>query len=262
MGMADNKEIVNKIAEENKIAKENKTAVENKIAEESKTAEESKIAQESKKAENKMPENQTIIKHYDNLIAQGNDPFYDPLPLKQYMDKWDGASFLKELKVNKECEVLEIGVGTGRLAVRVLELGCKTFTGIDLSLLTLEKAGNNLSDYNNVHLIAGDFLQVELIQKFDIIYSSLTFFHIKRKKEAIDKIWSLLNTNGRFILSIDKNQQEYLEYGSKEDGNYTLKMYPDNPENIMIIMKLIGFYIENTIETEFAYIFSAVKPKE
>ena len=31
-----------------------------------------------------------IITHYDKLIDDNNDPFRDPPPLREYMDKWDG----------------------------------------------------------------------------------------------------------------------------------------------------------------------------
>lgn len=31
-----------------------------------------------------------VINHYDALIDEGNDPFRDPKPLKEYMDRWDG----------------------------------------------------------------------------------------------------------------------------------------------------------------------------
>lgn len=59
-----------------------------------------------------------VAKHYDVLIEQNNDPVHDPDVLKEYMDKWDGAQFINEMKLNKSLSVLEIGVGTGRLAVR------------------------------------------------------------------------------------------------------------------------------------------------
>ncbi|WP_461368596.1 class I SAM-dependent methyltransferase, partial [Candidatus Darwinibacter acetoxidans] len=46
--------------------------------------------------------------------------------------------------------MLEIGVGTGRLARRVLDMGCRTFTGLDTSAKTLERARENLAAYPNV----------------------------------------------------------------------------------------------------------------
>ena len=60
-----------------------------------------------------------IIKHYDLLVDEGNDPFRDPPALQEYMNRWDGQAFLDYMQLDKTKSVLEIVVGTGRLAVRV-----------------------------------------------------------------------------------------------------------------------------------------------
>lgn len=70
-----------------------------------------------------------VIEHYNLLIEEGNDPVRDPRPLQDYMDKWDGQDFIDKLKLDKTKSVLEIGVGTGRLAVKVVPL-CGCFFGI------------------------------------------------------------------------------------------------------------------------------------
>lgn len=66
-----------------------------------------------------------VADHYDKLIDEGNDPFRDPAPLKEYMDKWDGNQFIDLLKLSPDKNVLEIGIGTGRLACRVA-VHCKS----------------------------------------------------------------------------------------------------------------------------------------
>lgn len=63
-----------------------------------------------------------IICHYDLLIDENNDPVHDPKPLQDYMDKWDGQAFIGQMQLDISKTVLEIGVGTGRLAVRVAPL--------------------------------------------------------------------------------------------------------------------------------------------
>ena len=51
-----------------------------------------------------------VIQHYDLLIDENNDPVHDPKPLRDYMDKWDGQSFIDKMELNKDKSVLEIGV--------------------------------------------------------------------------------------------------------------------------------------------------------
>ena len=195
----------------------------------------------------------SVSRHYNLLIEDNNDPVNDQEPLKEYMDKWDGQQFIDSLKLSKQKSVLEIGVGTGRLAVRVSPL-CGEFFGIDISPKTIERAKENLKKYKNTTLICDDFNEHEFYRKFDVIYSSLTFMHIKDKQKAISKVSSILNDGGRFVLSIDKNQNDYIEYGSRK-----VHIYPDSAEKTAKYIANSGLTILNRYETEFAYVFVARK---
>lgn len=192
-----------------------------------------------------------VIDHYDRLIAEENDPVRDPEPLQQYMDKWDGVPFLNALELSKEKSVLEIGVGTGRLAVKIAPK-CGTFTGVDLSPETVKRAAENLRDCPNVTLYCADFMEFAFAETFDVAYSSLTFLHIEEKQQAVDRVAGLLRKNGRFVLSIDKNPSDFLDMGTRK-----IKIYPDTPETIRECIKNAGLTFEQQIETEFAYIIIA-----
>ena len=186
-----------------------------------------------------------VINHYDSLIDENNDPVFDPEPLKEYMDKWDGKAFLDALTLDDTKSVLEIGVGTGRLALRIAPR-CKEFYGIDISPKTIKKAQENLRAFDNVTLLPGDIEEYP----FDVVYSSLTFMHIKNKKAVIDKISHLLTQGGRFVLSVDKSQNTVLEYGSRKNT-----VYPDSVKNIEGCVLHSGMSIVERIETDFAHIF-------
>ncbi len=194
-----------------------------------------------------------VSKHYDLLIEENNDPVRDPEPLREYMDKWDGRQFIDSLQLTKEKSVLEIGVGTGRLAVRTAP-NCREFCGIDLSPKTVKRAKENLKEQTNVALICGDFMSYEFGRKFDVIYSSLTFMHIKDKQAAINKVKTLLNISGRFVLSIDKIQSDTIEYGTRK-----IKIHPDRKEEIAEYINQSGMSLIKVFETEFAEIFAAAK---
>ena len=194
-----------------------------------------------------------VILHYDLLIDEGNDPVHDPEPLQDYMNQWPGQDFINAMQLDKTKSVLEIGVGTGRLAVRVAPL-CDKFCGIDISPKTVNKAKENLVQYSNVNLICGNFLIHSFLDQFDVIYSSLTFMHIKEKQDAIDKVFMLLKDGGRFILSIDKNQDECIDMGLRK-----IKIFPDDPLLIERNISKCRLNIVECFETELAYIHVAVK---
>lgn len=195
----------------------------------------------------------SVSKHYDLLIKENNDPVRDPEPLLEYMDKWDGRQFIDSLQLTKEKSVLEIGVGTGRLAVRVAP-ECREFFGIDISQKTVKRAKENLKKQTNVTLVCSDFMSYEFGRKFDVIYSPLTFMHIKDKQAAINEVKTLLNFSGRFVLSIDKSQSDTIEYGTRK-----IKIHPDRKEDIAEYINQSGMSLIKIFETEFAEIFAAAK---
>ncbi len=194
-----------------------------------------------------------MLAHYDALIDENNDPVHDPAQLKAHMDKWDGSLFIEALQLTPDKSVLEIGVGTGRLAMRVCG-NCNRFTGIDISPKTITRAKENLRDYSNVELICNDFLDYEFMCRFDVIYSSLTFIHIADKWAAIQKVTTLLNDSGRFVLSISKSQDKVLDLGNRQ-----VPLYPALSDEITALLTKTGFVIEQQFETEFAVIFVATK---
>ena len=198
-------------------------------------------------------QNDDIVRHYDLLIDENNDPVHDPKPLRDYMDKWDGQAFIDRMELDKNKSVLEIGVGTGRLAVRVAPL-CGEFYGVDISSKTIERATENLADFKNVGLTCADFLSYEFGRAFDVVYSSLTFMHIEDKQRAVNKIAGLLNDAGRFVLSIDKNPSAFIDTGTRK-----IRIFPDTPVEMAKCIRTAGLTILNQYDTEFATIFVAQK---
>ena len=197
-----------------------------------------------------------VITHYDLLIEENNDPFQDPPELKEFMNKWDGQVFIDALQLEKNKEVLEIGLGTGRIAVNVAPY-CKRLTGIDISSKTIQRAKENLKDHSNIIFINGDFLSYEFKKNFDVIYSSLTMMHFENKRQVVLKIDSLLKPKGIFCLSIDKNQSEYIDMGNRK-----IKIYPDNPNDILDIINFTKMSVKNVFETENAYIIVSTKSQD
>lgn len=193
------------------------------------------------------------ISHYDLLMDEDNDPVHDPEPLQDYMNKWDGPSFIEQMQLNSDKSVLEIGVGTGRLAIRAAPL-CGEFVGIDISPKTVKRAKENLSEHKNANIICADFLSFDFDRKFDVIYSSLTFMHIKDKQQAVNKIAGLLNGAGRFVLSIDKSPSEFIDAGTRR-----IRIFPDTPVEMEECIKTAGLTILKGYDTEFATIFVAQK---
>lgn len=193
------------------------------------------------------------IEHYDKLIEENNDPVRDSDILKEYMNKWDGKQFIDALELSNNKLALKIGIGTGRIAVKTVPY-CSRLYGIDVSSKTIERAKENLAFADNVEYIVGDYTEHNFDIKFDVIYSSLTLLHIENKQAFFNKVFSDLKQNGRFVLSIDDNPDDYLDM-----GEYKVRVYPDNPNDTKEGLLKAGFVIKEIIETEFAHIFVCKK---
>lgn len=191
--------------------------------------------------------------HYDLLIDENNDPFRDPPALQEYMNRWDGKRFIDSMKLDRTKAVLEIGVGTGRIAARVAP-DCLHFTGIDISQKTIDRARENLSDHPNILLICSDFAQYTFDSTYDVIYSSLTMMHFEDKKQILLKVAGLLNEGGIFCLSVDKNQSEYIDMGKRK-----IRIYPDMPDALIPIINETAMHVVDAFETEFAHILVCEK---
>ena len=189
-----------------------------------------------------------VITHYNMLIDEENDSYRDPPLLQSHMDKWDGKIFIDALKLSGSENVLEIGIGTGRLAAKTAPL-CKALTGIDISPKTSERAKENLKAHSNIKYICADYMSYGFEEKYNVIYSSLTSMHFEDKHAFISKTSNLLKDSGIFCISIDKNQSEYIDMGTRK-----LRIYPDTTENIKAISEKCSLSFKAIHETEFAHI--------
>ncbi|MBR6740578.1 MAG: class I SAM-dependent methyltransferase [Clostridia bacterium] len=194
-----------------------------------------------------------VSEYYDALIDAQNDPVNDPEPLREYMDGWDGQAFFDELVLDKRLSVLEVGVGTGRLAVKAAPL-CGRLCGIDISPKTAERAKIHLAPFFNAEVICADFMTYGFEEDFDRIYSSLTLMHIKDKAECLHRMVALLKRDGKLVLSIDKSKAERIDF-----GEFGIEVYPDDPEYIAGLIEKSGLELVRITETAFAYILSAKK---
>lgn len=203
--------------------------------------------------------NVSTKEHYEKMIDEGNDPFHDSIELQKYMERWTGPMFVDYLELDYDKVVLEIGVGTGRMARKVLNKGCRKLVGIDISPKTLNRAAANLITYENIELVEKDIIEFQCSEVFDVAYSVLTFMHIKDKRLAIENIVKALKGNGVIVLSLECNKRNCIDYGSRQ-----IITYPSDAKKIMDYLVEMGCVIENSTivedkEERVATIIKAIK---
>lgn len=196
---------------------------------------------------------EAVARHYDTLLADGDDPVLDPPELQEYMNRWDGSRFLELLALKKTDSVLEIGVGTGRLAVKTVPM-CGRFTVIDLAPETLRRARKHLKDYDHAVFICDDFMTYPFSRQYDVVYSSLTWMHLQDKMRAAAKAASLLKPGGRFVLCVEREQRCVIDAGTTRIG-----VYPDDRAHTGDCIRASGLQLALVAETAFGLIYVAGK---
>jgi hypothetical protein len=73
--------------------------------------------------------------------------------------------------------------------------------------------------------------------------------HIEDKARAIEKIASLLNNDGIFVISIDKNQSDFIDMGTRK-----IRIHPDNPTDMAEFISKAHLNLVDEFETEHAYV--------
>ncbi len=143
-----------------------------------------------------------------------DDLHYDHTPTNQYDDEirrvipgWgvlhQCIEQLCRAQTKNESRVLELGIGTGLTAERVLRvLPSAAYTGIDFSEHMLVGAKTRLRDYN-VTYMKGDYAEEELPSNNNLVVSVIGMHHQgsdAAKKKMFGKIYESLMEDGAFIF--------------------------------------------------------------
>ena len=116
---------------------------------------------------------------------------------------------------NKDLNILDIGCGVGELSIFLNKNGCNV-VGADISNTAINKAEIlNKESNTNVKFIVGDIYDIN--EKFDAIICKLVYAFIEDKNIFLEKVKSILNKSGRFVISTpvitEENKNNVLKPG-------------------------------------------------
>ena len=112
------------------------------------------------------------------------------------------SKFFNKIKFEKPFTFLDVGCGNGWVVRKIALLeNCKKATGIDKSkkMITQAKINSN----NKEQFIHSDIESLKNRQKFDFIFSMESLYYADSVENALKKIYTLLNPEGRFVCGTD-----------------------------------------------------------
>lgn len=149
---------------------------------------------------------------YDSFIAD----YYDESPLVRGRTQ-DVAFYCKAVREYGD-PVLELGCGTGRIALALVEAG-ERVTGLDISERMLERAVRKRASLRveareRLHLIQGDMTQFDLGEKFRLIIIPFRPFQhlleVKQQIACMECARKHLAPSGRLVLDVFQTDAERM----------------------------------------------------
>ena len=139
---------------------------------------------------------------------------YDRSILQPLVFRTSHEMFLKNIVHDDTiCRVLDVGCGTGELALRLRRSKNNIYTcGVDISLemVDIAKAKAKSHGYDDIEFKVGDVAHMPYDDNyFDCITCSHSFHHYPLKKKAMREMFRVLKNNGK-VMIIDGYKDDIL----------------------------------------------------
>lgn len=135
--------------------------------------------------------------HYDKIAA-----IYDATrAIPQGVDEQVTDFILQLVKAKPETKFLEIGIGTGIIAIPIIKRGY-SYTGIDISQKMMQQIGRKLQGVpSNLTLIQADASSLSMFEdnSFDVVLMRHVIHLISDWRSALAEIRRVLKPNGFFL---------------------------------------------------------------
>ena len=155
---------------------------------------------------------------------------------------------------------LELGCGTGRVAIPMTEAGIKVW-GVDISKEMLKVAHKKVNRLDkgtqrNIKLIHGDMQNFELEEKFSFIFIAARSFQSLLTKEeqgaCLDCVRKHLSQDGIFIVDLFAPKHDYL--AKRKMSHYLGKMYDKEHDTVITRRAEAEYNLANqTIKEDWFY---------
>ena len=141
---------------------------------------------------------------------------------------WPEFEYFKGYLANGQ-DILDLGCGNGRLLELLKEYQIN-YLGIDYSKKLIEEAKQ---DWQNFNFVVGDILDLNLKEKYDLVFLVATLHHIpsqKLREKVLINVKSVLKPNGKLLMTNwNLWQKRYLKYIIK----YTLLKMSDPDKEVI-----------------------------
>jgi len=165
---------------------------------------------------------QEVLALYQHDMRQYWDKSLSMNDWNQYKNLLD--TYLRIPDTDSELKILDVGCAQATLALLLAERG-HNVVAVDLRQEFLDYAKLRY-EKGNIRFQQGNVLELEISEKFDLIFANQIVEHLVYPFEMIDRLKSLLRPSGRLVLStpnwayIKSSLPSFLELGNPDDWQH------------------------------------------
>ncbi|MBI5222695.1 MAG: class I SAM-dependent methyltransferase [Candidatus Magasanikbacteria bacterium] len=158
---------------------------------------------------------------------------------EKYWDSFEKDRVLPMLGNLNGKKVLDVGAGTGRLALRMTKLGAQV-TALDVS----DEMSKKLQIKNcKLKIITGDAEDLPFKDgSFDVVVATFLVVHLKYLRRFFEEAYRVLKDGGLFLVT-NINQRKAPAVKTK-DGLIEIKSFYHRPEAVVELLEEMAFSIE------------------
>ncbi|MBI4299703.1 MAG: class I SAM-dependent methyltransferase [Chloroflexi bacterium] len=172
--------------------------------------------------------------------------FYD----LDYGDYTDDLDLYLNLAGRTGSPVLELGVGTGRVAVALAKAGFAV-TGIDSSPVMLGIAGGKVEPRMRLHLAQADMRDFHLDERFALAFFAVnTFMHLATTQDRIrclESVHSHLERDGLLVMDLQNPDPARL---AQEDKVVVLDWVRVDPATGNTVLKMVSIASDSGLQIQ------------
>lgn len=160
-----------------------------------------------------------------------------------YLNSFEQKKLLPLLGNVRGLKVLDVGAGTGRLAVELAKFPGTEVTALDVSDKMLER----LKKKNPaITCIVGDAEALPFVSgSFDMVIATFLIVHLKNPARFFDEAYRVLKDGGRLVVT-NINQKDPPTVKTSE-GDIIIESYYHRPEEARESLESLAFSIEQEV---------------
>jgi len=161
---------------------------------------------------------------------------------ESYLNSFEKNRFLPLLGNAKDKKILDVGAGTGRLAIQLAKMGAEV-TALDVSPKILDELNKK---YPNIKTVVGDAESLLFEDNsFDIVVATFLIVHLKNPSLFFSEAYRVLKNSGKLLVT-NINQKEPPKIKTKQ-GEIKIESYYHQPKNIIKKIEELAFAVEKEI---------------